>query len=50
LLQFAVTDTLSSFGLGGEDAGSGPFIGFLFGSLREAAGELLTTDGMGGSQ
>jgi hypothetical protein len=41
LLQFAVGDALPWFGFGGQYAGGGPFVDFVFGSLREATGELL---------
>jgi hypothetical protein len=50
LLQFAVRDALSSFGFGGQDAGSGLFVDFFFGSHCEAAGELLIADMLGDSQ
>ena len=43
-------DDLPWFGFGGEDAGRGLFIDFFLGSLGEAAGKLLITDGTGGSQ
>lgn len=43
-------DDLPWFGFGGEDAGCGLFIDFFLGSLGEAAGKLLITDGTGGAK
>ena len=43
-------DALSLFGFGGQDARGGLFIDLCFGSLCEAAGELLITDGFGRGQ
>jgi hypothetical protein len=47
-LDFAVRDDLSLFGFSGQDARNRFFVGFLFGSLREPAGELLVADGLPG--
>jgi hypothetical protein len=41
-----VRHALSRFSFGGQDAGDGLFIDLFFGSLGEAAGEFLVTDGL----
>jgi hypothetical protein len=50
LHQFFVRDVLSMFGFGRQNSSCAFFIDFLFGSLREAAAELLIADGLPGIQ